>query len=47
MATGKTDQARAILAKYHGAGDTNAPLVALQMKEFEESIQLDASDKRW
>ncbi len=47
MATGKTERARAILAKYHGNGDTNAPLVALQMREFEESIGLDASDKRW
>ncbi|KAF9031809.1 general substrate transporter [Hymenopellis radicata] len=47
MATGETERARAILAKYHGNGDTNAPLVALQMREFEESIGLDASDKRW
>lgn len=47
MATGKTEQARAILAKYHGNGDTNAPLVALEMREFEEAIELDASDKRW
>lgn len=47
MATGKTEQARAILAKYHGNGDTNAPLVVLEMREFEEAIQLDASDKRW
>lgn len=47
MATGKTEQAKAILVKYHGNGDVNAPLVALEMREFEEAIELDASDKRW
>ncbi|KAJ7591651.1 general substrate transporter [Mycena floridula] len=46
-AVGRTAEARAILAKYHGNGDENAPLVRLQLKEFEEAIKLDASDKRW
>ncbi|TFK64050.1 general substrate transporter [Pluteus cervinus] len=47
MAVGRNDEARQILAKYHGDGDANAPLVLLEWKEFEESIRLDASDKRW
>ncbi|TRM68230.1 general substrate transporter [Schizophyllum amplum] len=47
LATGKPEQARAVLAKYHGEGDPNAPLVQLQWREFEEAIKVDASDKRW
>ncbi|KAI4520376.1 general substrate transporter [Schizophyllum commune] len=47
LATGKPEQARAILAKYHGAGDPHAPLVELQWREFEDAIKQDASDKRW
>lgn len=47
VAAGRTDEAAEILAKYHGNGDINAPLVKLELKEFEESIKLDASDKRW
>ncbi|KAF8827111.1 hypothetical protein HHX47_DHR5000607 [Lentinula edodes] len=43
----KVDKAAEVLAKYHGNGDVNAPLVQLELKEFEESIKLDASDKRW
>ncbi|KAG6832173.1 hypothetical protein H0H92_004904 [Tricholoma furcatifolium] len=47
MSVGRNDEARRILAKYHGNGDENAPLVLLEWKEFEEAIKLDASDKRW
>ncbi|KAJ3841779.1 general substrate transporter [Lentinula raphanica] len=47
VSAGKVDQAAQVLAKYHGNGDINAPLVQLELKEFEESIRLDASDKRW
>jgi len=47
IAVGRKDEARAILAKYHGNGDPHAPLVLLEWKEFEESVKLDASDKRW
>ncbi|KAK7470345.1 hypothetical protein VKT23_001774 [Stygiomarasmius scandens] len=47
MAASRPEDARKVLVKYHGAGDENAPLVALEMKEFEESIKIDASDKRW
>ncbi|KAF5393166.1 hypothetical protein D9757_001239 [Collybiopsis confluens] len=47
VSAGRTDEAAEILAKYHGNGDINAPLVKLELREFEESIKLDASDKRW
>ena len=47
LAVGKNEEALAILAKYHGNGDPDSPLVQLEWKEFEESIKLDASDKRW
>ncbi|KAJ8698597.1 hypothetical protein PTI98_005290 [Pleurotus ostreatus] len=47
ISQGRNDEARRILAKYHGNGDPNAPLVQLEWREFEEAIKLDASDKRW
>lgn len=47
ISQGRTEEARAVLAKYHGNGDPHAPLVELEWKEFEESIMLNASDKRW
>ncbi|TEB35759.1 general substrate transporter [Coprinellus micaceus] len=47
ISVGRNDEAKAILAKYHGDGDENAPLVQLEWKEFQESVKLDASDKRW
>ncbi|KAF9498653.1 general substrate transporter [Pleurotus eryngii] len=47
ISQGRNDEARRILAKYHGNGDPNAPLVKLEWREFEEAIKLDASDKRW
>jgi sugar porter (SP) family MFS transporter len=47
VSAGKIDKAKEVLAKYHGNGDANAPLVQLELKEFEESIKLNASDKRW
>ncbi|KAH8896870.1 putative hexose transport-related protein [Thozetella sp. PMI_491] len=40
---GKKDQAAAILAKYHGGGDPNHPVVQLELREFEESIELQKS----
>ncbi|KAJ7134608.1 general substrate transporter [Mycena epipterygia] len=47
MSVGRKDEARAILTRYHGNGDADAPLVVLEWKEFEESIKLDASTKPW
>ncbi|KAJ6539698.1 general substrate transporter [Mycena capillaripes] len=47
LSVGRKEEALHILAKYHGNDDPNSPLVQLEWKEFEESIKLDASDKRW
>ncbi|EHK21185.1 uncharacterized protein TRIVIDRAFT_78356 [Trichoderma virens Gv29-8] len=40
---GKKDKAAAILAKYHGGGDSNHPMVQLELREFEASIELQKS----
>ena len=37
----------ASLIKYHGGGDPDDKLVALEYREFQEGIQLDGIDKRW
>lgn len=42
-ATGREQEAARILAKYHGAGDANHPVVKLELKEFGESIELQKS----
>jgi sugar porter (SP) family MFS transporter len=47
LSVGRKEEALHILAKYHGNDDPNSPLVQLEWREFEESIKLDASDKRW
>ena len=36
-----------ILIKYHGNGNPNSAVVALEMKEMTEAIELEGSDKRW
>jgi len=35
------------LARFHGNGDPENPIVVLEWREFNDSIRLDASDKRW
>ncbi|KAJ7498588.1 general substrate transporter [Mycena latifolia] len=47
MSVGRKDEAHQILAKYHGNGDANSPLVLLEWRELETYIKLDGSDKRW
>lgn len=47
FATDRHEEALAILAKYHGEGDVNDPIVQLQIREFQEGIAKDGSDKRW
>jgi hypothetical protein len=37
----------AFLAKYHGNGSRDNPIVQLEWKEFKENIKLDDADKRW
>jgi MFS family permease len=43
----KRQAAEAILTRYHGHGNPESPWVILQLAEYEESLNLDGSDKRW
>ncbi|KAK3935844.1 general substrate transporter [Diplogelasinospora grovesii] len=47
MAHGRPQAAREILARHHGEGDENHPLVKLEMAEMEIQISTEGSDKRW
>lgn len=47
MAQDRHEQAAQVLAKYHGDGRVDHPMVQLQMKEMLASINTDASDKKW
>ena len=47
MANGHEDEAIEFLIKYHGAGNRNSKLVALEVAEMRENIRLDGIDKTW
>jgi len=47
MAHGREKEAHDFLVRYHGNKDPANPIVMLEWTEFQESIALDASDKRW
>ncbi|KAK7062038.1 MFS lactose [Favolaschia claudopus] len=47
MSLGRKDEARNILAKYHGNGDLNAPLVVLEYQELEASIKTIGTERKW
>ncbi|KAI8721863.1 hypothetical protein NCS52_00328900 [Fusarium sp. LHS14.1] len=47
VAQGRNETARSVLARYHGEGDPEHPLVRLQMAEMEHQISTEASDKKW
>ena len=47
IANGREDEAVDFLIKYHGNGDPNSKLVALEIAEMRENIRLDGIDKRW
>jgi sugar porter (SP) family MFS transporter len=47
IANDKHEEAAAILAKFHGEGSVDHPIVQLQMKEMMAQISVEASDKRW
>ena len=47
MANGRDAEAHDFLVKYHGGGNPNSTLVALEIAEFRAGIMLDGSDKRW
>ncbi|KAI1500045.1 putative hexose transport-related protein [Biscogniauxia marginata] len=46
-ARGKRDHAAAILAKYHGGGHMDHPIVRLELREFEESIKVQKAQSWW
>lgn len=43
----KQEQAKQMLTKYHGNGNPESAWVKLQMREYDEALDLDGSDKRW
>ncbi|CAK5262543.1 unnamed protein product [Mycena citricolor] len=48
MSVGRPGEARSVLAKYHAAGDSDAPLVVLEFRELEQCIGPDrAGAHRW
>lgn len=40
-------EAKAMLTKYHGEGNSDSIWVTLQLREYEEFLDMDGSDKRW
>lgn len=44
---GRIDEATKILAKYHGAGDVNHPVVQLELQEFQQSISVQKGRAWW
>ena len=46
-AHGKRDAALKIMTKWHGNDNPESAWVRLQISEYESSIELDGSDKRW
>ncbi|KDQ50703.1 hypothetical protein JAAARDRAFT_141556 [Jaapia argillacea MUCL 33604] len=44
---GNVEKAREILIKYHGDGNPDSPIVALEMEEMSQVISASGSDKRW
>ncbi|KAF5664813.1 lactose permease [Fusarium heterosporum] len=47
IAHDKHDEAAAVLAKLHGEGSVDHPIVQLQMKEMMAQISSEVSDQRW
>ncbi|KAH7131571.1 general substrate transporter [Dactylonectria estremocensis] len=47
VANDRHDEAATILAKLHGEGSVDHPIVQLQMKEMIAQISTEGSDKRW
>jgi len=43
----KTSSAKAMLAKYHGNNNPDSVWVQLQLREYEEFLNMDGADKRW
>ena len=43
----KLERSKAMLTRYHGEGNIDSVWVQLQLREYEEFLELDGSDKRW
>lgn len=44
---GKREKAISYLTKYHGSGNPDSEWVKLQLTEYEESLEMDGTDKKW
>ncbi|TEY43453.1 hypothetical protein BOTCAL_0370g00010 [Botryotinia calthae] len=44
---GKRDKAKTMLTRYHGEGNPNSIWVEMQLREYEEYLELDGAGKRW
>lgn len=47
MANDRHEEAIAVMARYHGEGDRDSPIVQLEFREMMEDISITGSDKRW
>lgn len=47
IANNRHEEALDIMAKYHGEGSRDSPIVQLEYKEMVEDISVTGSDKRW
>ncbi|TDZ24460.1 Lactose permease [Colletotrichum orbiculare MAFF 240422] len=46
VANGKTDVARQVLVRYHGAGDPSSPLVEYEVGEIEDNLRMELEASR-
>ncbi|KAF6816332.1 lactose permease [Colletotrichum musicola] len=46
-ANGRREEAKDVLRKLHAKGNADSEWVKLQLNEYEEFLQLEASDKKW
>lgn len=47
VANDRHEEALDVMAKYHGEGDRDSPIVQLELKEMMDEISKSGSDKRW
>ena len=47
LAKDRREEAIAIMAKYHGDGDVNSPLVQLQLQQITEDFSQTRNDNPW
>lgn len=43
----REEAAKAMLTRYHGEGNPESEWVRLQMREYDELLEIDGADKRW